>query len=372
MISILHTRWLADSRRAGGGALGRARAAGVAEEARGVLARAARYYTDLHIAPGTRGNYDVGVRSYAYFAVYFRPHEPVFPATEEALRQFVTFQSQSCQYSTLKNYLYGIREYHLARGMPFAPLAEQVGLWWTLRGIRRVHGRPARPKQALTFPILYRVWRAATDDGQRVMAGNDHTVFAAMVVGMFGLLRKNNLTAAKGRSARDDVGLRRGDVYFATPAGGGSTTMWLRIRSSKTNQFGERVHKVPFVEIGGPLCPVGAVRRVLAEFQGGPDDYLFMWRPAGGRRPAPMAHSIFVKRMKGMLGAAGEDPSRFAGHSLRRGGATLAFTLGIGRHLIKMHGDWLSDVVEHYNEMDAAARLVLPNALARYVASLQA
>ena len=56
-------------------------------------------------------------------------HEPVFPATEEALRQFVTFQSQSCQYSTLKNYLYGIREYHLARGMPFAPLAEQVGLW---------------------------------------------------------------------------------------------------------------------------------------------------------------------------------------------------------------------------------------------------
>ena len=34
--------------------------------------------------------------------------------------------------------------------------------------------------------------------------------------------------------------------------------------------------------------------------------------------------------------------------------------------------DWLSDVVHRYDEMDPAARLLLPHALARYVASLRA
>jgi hypothetical protein len=49
-----------------------------------------------------------------------------------------------------------------------------------------------------------------------------------------------------------------------------------------------------------------------------------------------MSHAYFVRRMKDMLRSVGEDPSRYAGHSLRRGRATLAFTLGVGRHPIKM------------------------------------
>ena len=343
--------------------------------ARTALAHAAQHYASLHIAPSSARTYDVGARAYAVFSVFFRPGRPAFPASDEALQHFVTFQSQSCQYSTLKTYLYGVRDFQLARGMPFAPLAERLGLWWTLRGIRRSHGRPAQPKQALTFRILLDVWRAATTGGRDQMETDTHVVFTAMLVGMFGMLRKNNLTADKARAAHGDARIRRSDVTFREGRGldGAQTTvMWIRIRSSKTNQYGERVQHVPFVQIGGALCPVSAVRRLLQRVPGGPEDPLFTVQQRQRAQRVPLTHATFVRRMKGLLQTAGHNPAAFAGHSLRRGGATMAFRLGVPRHLIKVHGDWLSDVVDHYNEMDPATRLHLPLRMAQHAASLYA
>ena len=45
------------------------------------------------------------------------------------------------------------------------------------------------------------------------------------------------------------------------------------------------------------------------------------------------------------------------------------FRLGVPRHLIKVHGDWLSDVVDHYNEMDPATRLHMPLRMAQHAAA---
>ena len=329
---------------------------------------AARRFARLHLSVHSRRTYDVGVMAFTRFATFFRPGEPVFPASDSALQEFVAFQSQSCAYGTLKNYIYGVREYHLAQGLPFAPLAERVGVYWALKGVRRVHGRPSQPKQALTFEVLQQVHRHATQHGP--LEGDEHTVFTAMLVGMFGLLRKDNLCPGKTRAAHAGAHLRRGDVAFGTLADG-TKVAWLRLRRSKTNQFGERALLVPLLEIGGPLCPVTALRKHMADVVAPPDSPLFMAKPAGGRRPVAMTHRFFVARMKRMLGAAGLEPARFAGHSLRRGGATLAFRLGCARHLIQAHGDWLSDVVDRYNEMGPEARLVLPRALARFVATLR-
>ena len=53
-----------------------------------------------------------------------------------------------------------------------------------------------------------------------------------------------------------------------------------------------------------------------------------MYTGTTGNRTA-LPHAFVVKTLKEMLGAVGETPEMFAGHSLRRGGATLAFALGI-------------------------------------------
>jgi hypothetical protein len=302
--------------------------------------------------------------AYARFMVYFRSNVRPFPASDESLATFFTFQSQSCKYTTLKNYFYAIREFHLARGHTCPPLAERHMVQWTLQGIRRVRCDQEQPKQAMTLDILRAIYRVAV--GQDVLKGNAHTMWAAMLVGFFGMLRKDNITHGKVHAAHPSHGLRRGDVCFTTMSNG-THVAWLRVRMAKNNVFGERTHLVPLVASGGVLCPVAALRQHIADFPAPPSSPLFLVSPAGGRSPIPLSHTTFVSRMKAMLAAAGHDPSRFAGHSLRRGGATLAFGLNCPKHLIQLQGDWLSDVVYRYHEVATASRLVLPVAMARAV-----
>jgi len=139
-------------------------------------------------------------------------------------------------------------------------------------------------------------------------------------------------------------------VFGALATSVGPVVAWLRLRSSRTIALGERMYMVPLVAIGGPLsCPVAAlVRRRMADAPVGPD--AFQLRRRRGGRLAPMSHAYFVRRMKDMLRSVGEDPSRaMRGHNMRRGRATLAFTLGVGRHPIKMRAGRLrlrSDVVD--------------------------
>ena len=305
--------------------------------------------------------------AYARFMAYFRSDTQPFPASDDTLAAFFTFQSQSCKYTTLKNYFYAIREYHLARGHLCPPLAERHMVWWTLQGIRRVRCDAERPKQAMTLDVLRGMYRVAVDRGATGnLEGNRHTVWAAVLVGFFGMLRKDNITHGKVHATYPSHGLRRGDVCFNTLSDG-TKVAWLRLRTAKNNVFGERTHLVPLIATGGALYPVTALSKHIADVPAPPSSPLFLVLPAGGRRPIPLYHTTFVSQMKAMLAAAGHDPSRFAGHSLRRGGATLAFGLNLPKHLIQMQGDWLSDVVDRYHEVSPATRLVLPVAMARAV-----
>ena len=316
----------------------------------------------MHLADSTRRTYHTGVKAFMRFAAFFYPHQRPFPASDQSLAAFVTFQSQTCGYATLKNYLYAVREYHLARNFAFAPLAERHLVLWTLRGVRRLRAEVAKPKQVMTLAILRSIHRAASSTGP--LPNHVHSVWAAILVGFYGMLRKDNLTTGKVNAVNPMHGLRRGDVAFGVLATG-TPVAWLRVRMAKNNPFGERTHLVPLVASGGALCPVAALRRHMSDYPAPPESPLFLIAPGGGRRPVALSHTMFVSRMKTMLRAAGYDPTKFAGHSLRRGGATLAFSLGSPVHMIQLQGDWLSDVVYRYHEVSPASRLVLPSAMAR-------
>ena len=62
----------------------------------------------------------------------------------------------------------------------------------------------------------------------------------------------------------------------------------------------------------------------------------------------PFTHGKFDSLLKLVASRAGLDPSRISGHSLRAGGATLAFQANIPEELIKRLGDWQSDAFRSY------------------------
>ena len=125
------------------------------------------------------------------------------------------------------------------------------------------------------------------------------------------------------------------------------STVVLRIRVTKTIQFGQRVLILPFTECpGSVLCPVRAYRGLLLVAPADKNLPLFSCRVKG--RVQMWTHSSFVGKLRAILSSAGYDSRKYSGHSLRRGGATLGFRLGMSLVQIKQRGDWASNAVENY------------------------
>ena len=323
----------------------------------------------------TRAAYNSGERRYRK---YFAKHEKgrkwkLFPASDNVLTRFVsTLADEGLAYGTIKGYLAGVRSAQLERGLEWVETSRRYKVKAALQGIRRVVGDRPRPKLAIKIKMLRRfateVARRRETPSQRTKWG---AVWAAVLTGFWGMLRKDNITPDKP-GARNTLGMRKGlhrdDLTFTAARGDQPETAWLRIRYSKTVQFGERPHYVPLVATGDELCPVRALKAHLAEANPGPTDPLFLVPARRKGLFRALTHRELVEGIKTLARAAGVDPRQYSGHSLRRGGATYAFSLGAPKHLVQLQGNWRSDAVLLYHQLSLADRLVLPTLMARRLA----
>eukprot|EP00854_Cymbomonas_tetramitiformis_P001922 gene1922-biopygen1799 len=265
------------------------------------------------LAPNSRRAYGTGLRAFVTFCISFACLgclSPLLPATNRTLALFITFSSWFVQPDTIKSYLAG-----------FIALGDlgQLSLW------------------------------------------------AAILVGFFGLFRKDNLTTGK-QGAWNTRGALVRDVLFC------GDVIWLRVRHSKTIQCGERCHWVPLGAVPGSLlCPVQAVRLLMDRTPDLPGNSpLFVVEKVTGRKASvvPVTHDALVAGIKSLAGRAGLDPERYAGHLLRRCGATAARRMDVNTLYIKMQGDWKSDCFERYCDLGTEQKLVLPGAMAAAAAAI--
>ncbi|KAK3254925.1 hypothetical protein CYMTET_35880 [Cymbomonas tetramitiformis] len=141
------------------------------------------------------------------------------------------------------------------------------------------------------------------------------TLWAVMLVALFGMLRKDNVTVGKEGAFNPFRNLTREDFV----RDGQLKVPWVRIKSAKTIQFFEREHRVPLVETGGTLCPVTAIANCFKATPQGPQSPAFVWRKERGA-VVPLTHATFVKNVKVLIWKAGMEPSKFSGHNFCRGG----------------------------------------------------
>ena len=78
---------------------------------------------------------------------------------------------------------------------------------------------------------------------------------------------------------------------------------------------------------------------------------------------------MFISRLKTCLGRAGVDHDNYAGHRLRRGGASLA--CNVPGDLIKLQGDWESDCYQRYLDPDIRTKKFVAKAMSDKVQSLR-
>ncbi|KAK3261883.1 hypothetical protein CYMTET_29237, partial [Cymbomonas tetramitiformis] len=258
-----------------------------AEELLEELAVAVERYLDGAYAESTQRSYDTGVKAFLTFCVRFAclgTLEPLLPASDATLARFIAFSAWFVQPGTTKSYLAGVRSLHLQQGVEWTPVAHRFWVAAALQGVRRQWDRPAKPVMPITLRDLARMAESSDMESITGLA-----LWAAILVGFYGLFRKDNLTTGKSQA-------------------------WnARVRHSKTIQCGERYHWVPLVAVpGSRLCPVEALRRLMLATEGLPDEAPLFQVEGRGKRGAlvPMSHAALAAGLKSLAVQVGLDPAR--------------------------------------------------------------
>ena len=256
------------------------------------------------------------------------------PASQDTLCSYLAFLSRSLSTSSIKGYMNAVRLLHIEAGFQ-NPIAQNWELSMVTRGISRLLGKPPKQKLPITVKILLDLHRTLVD------SPSDRAFWLACLVAFFGFLRKSTLLP-QSEDFKAGKFIARNDVVQIT-----LQSFLIQIRFSKTIQFGQRVLGLPYVCCSDTrLCPV---RALLTHYGFSPLSQtrpLFNYLENGSERF--FSNAFFMYRLRSGLRATGHPANDISCHSFRRGGATLAYEVGLSATDIKQRGDWRSNAFERY------------------------
>lgn len=293
-------------------------------------------------AESTKKNHRIHWKAYILFTLYY--HIDMFPATSESISLFAHFLSRSFKsVDSVINYVSGVKVLHIICGWSVSAF-DSIDWGNIKKGLRR--RLPYLSHQAAPItPLLLKQFHEKMNMSDPL----DATLWALFLVAFFAMLRKSNLVPDKVSEFQLGKQLARQDVIS------GEHCLLLSCLWSKTNQFGQRCHRVPLVAIpNSPLCPVSAFTNMC------------LLVPAPGSAPAfciikddkfvPLTYSFFQAALKKLIQSIGLDPTLYSSHSFRRGGASWAFACQVPGELIQKIGDWRSQAYLRYLQLDTSEK----------------
>jgi hypothetical protein len=268
-------------------------------------------------------------------------HIPL-PLNTHHLVNFVAFvtdpkaQSRTPKAATVSSYITALKDWEGTCGFPQVTGGRPLLLRRVLRGLEKAAARPRVPRRPWTVDMIRRA-------GQQLQptANADHAcLWAAITAGFFGLLRCGELTVM---GTHADAAKRTLRIRHVSANAGG---MRLRLPFSKGDPCGYGVD-VPIASLSDQtVCPVHAMTILLRHRQEGGarlDDPLFCIKGTA------MTRDFFIQGMRSLISSIGvRNPADYAGHSLRRGGASLAAASGLPEYAIQTLGRWKSDAYKLY------------------------
>ena len=174
-------------------------------------------------------------------------------------------------------------------------------------------------------------------------------VFKAIyTMAFFSFLRLSNFVPHSAHAFYPLYHLARGDIIFAKPG------MHVLIKWSKTIQTRNTVKilKIPFLG-ANPICPVTAVKNLLAITPGCKNDQLFQYKTLKGW--VPLTDIPVRRHFHLILKRLNLHTSNLTFHAFRRSGATYTFNSSVTLQDIQSHGTWMSECIWRYITLDYEA-----------------
>lgn len=235
---------------------------------------------------------------------------PYMPSSPDVVAcYFTSLAMRDFRITTIRRHCAAIAAAHREAGFPTPtthPAIKEL-----LRGITRKTGTPAKPVDALLSEDIKRMAVTLPDT---FMGKRDK---ALILIGFAGAFRRSEI-----------VGLNVDDISYRDEG------IVILLRRSKTDQQGEgRWVGVPYGK-NPETCPVNALQRWLeasAISEGAIFRGLDKYNNLVSDRLSRRSVGNIIKRA---AAAAGLDPEKYSGHSLRSGHCTQASRAGVAEHII--------------------------------------
>ena len=161
----------------------------------------------------------------------------------------------------------------------------------------------------------------------------------------FSFLRLSNLVPHISHNFSPLYHLARGDIFVAHPG------MQVLIKWCKTMQTRNVVKCLKITSLGAnPICPVTAVKNLLAITPGANNDPLFQYKTTSGW--VPFTETQVRRHFNLILKRLNLPMSNLTFHAFRHSGATYDFNLNVVLQHIQSHGTWTSKCVWRYITLD--------------------
>ena len=263
-----------------------------------------------------------GIRTWLYFCLFYNLR--ALPADTTDLISFLQLNSFSSGYAHLKHLLHCIDYYHQISNVPVPQ--RDFALDNTLQGLKRELA--GTPNQVLPIqPDLLRQIYSKLDMNKN----SDLALWCGYLTTFRCLFRKSN-SVPEGTEYDSEKVLTRKHIVLNHR----TKTVLVYISWSKTIQFGGKDIVVPIPPTNDPTLDLYKHLNMLftrvnvnessPAFSYGQNKFI--------------TYKTFTTRLKSLLKKCGVDPSRYSGHSFRRGGATYLHSLGGTGLQIQASGDW--------------------------------
>ena len=263
------------------------------------------------------GNTSTAYKTYAEQYKRFAAERGIETVAAESLCEFMMhgLLERDLSRSTLTDMIPAAVE-DMFRYEASSPGRDEPALMKGIKKAIRSLTKPSVPRK----PILRaQLERMATGAGTSPHAVRDRFILILMFVGC---LRES-----------EAVQLLNEDVHLGK-AEDGSEILYVRIRKSKTDQYGENATIVISGCRGSPICPVMWYKRHRTARR--ESTFLFHKIPKGS--VAPLGKTTPNELIKKHLRSIGVDPKGYGSHSLRRGGATAVAVAKVRMYILKRHG----------------------------------